>query len=151
AERLWQKALAFGCALLLGHSVMFGMSRGGMLAMVVTGVIAFLLIPKTWKHYLVLAVTVLIALRLAGAQVRERFVTMFAGSEERDASAESRLQLWAACVQVMQEHPAFGLGPDNWPVFAHKYGFTAGKEAHTLWLQVGAEMGVPGLAFLAGF
>src|SRR5262249_6340271 len=48
----------------------------------------------------------------------------------------------------MKQYPVFGLGPDNWFKWAKGYWGTE-KAAHTLWLHVGAEMGFPGLFFLA--
>ena len=151
SPRWWQQLLAFGCAALMGHSVLFAMSRGGMVAMVLTGAAAFALIRKTWRHYAVLTLAILLGLRLAGEEVRERFFTTFAGSRDRDASAESRLHLWRACVDVVDKNPFFGVGPDHWPLVANRYGFSRGKEAHTLWLQVAAETGLPGVALLIGF
>jgi len=44
--------------------------------------------------------------------------------------------------------PVLGVGPDHWPLIAARYGWPAGKEAHSLWLQIGAEMGFPGIALL---
>src|SRR5438874_367816 len=46
SEKWWQKGLALGAAALMGHAILFSFSRGGMLAVVVTGVVAFGLIPK---------------------------------------------------------------------------------------------------------
>ena len=40
AERWWQKLLAFGAALLMFHVVLISFSRGGMLGILITGVIA---------------------------------------------------------------------------------------------------------------
>jgi len=51
----------------------------------------------------------------------------------------------------MKKNPILGVGPDHWPLIAHKYGWKPGKEGHSLWLQTGAEMGFPGLCFLALF
>jgi putative inorganic carbon (HCO3(-)) transporter len=151
ASRLWQKLLAFGLAACSAHAVLFSLSRGGMLALIITGVLAFFMIPKQPKHYAIFLLAVLLGLRLAGPEVRERFSTTFAGAEERDASAGSRLALWADCWDCMVKHPVFGLGPDHWPLEAPEYGWPAGKEAHTLWLQIGAENGFPGLLLLLSF
>jgi probable O-glycosylation ligase (exosortase A-associated) len=151
AGRWWQKALAWVAAALMGHTVLFSFSRGGILGLILTGLVAFVLIPKQPKHYLVLALAILLGLRLAGPQVQERFGQSFgdtAGSME--ASAQSRLDLWAACLQSMQKQP-LGIGPDHWPLVAHEYGFTTGKHAHSLWLQLGAELGFPGLFCLLFF
>ena len=49
------------------------------------------------------------------------------------------------------EAPLLGAGPDHFPLIAEEFGWPRGKEAHSLWLQVGAEVGVPGLALLGLF
>src|SRR5262245_29831234 len=40
--RWWQRAICFLCAALMAHSVMFMYSRGGMVALLITGVVSFL-------------------------------------------------------------------------------------------------------------
>ncbi len=150
SERLWQKVLAFGLGLLMVHAILFSFSRGGMLALAVTGAASFLLIPKKVAHYVLFAAAVLIAVRLAGPEVVERFRTTFAEAEQRDDSADSRVQLWKACLDSMGKRP-LGVGPDNFGEYMPEYGFPRGKKAHSLWLQVGAELGVPGLTFLVLF
>jgi O-antigen ligase len=94
---------------------------------------------------------VLIILALSGQEVRQRFTSVFADKEERDKSAESRLDLWQANFKVMMQHPLFGIGPHQWPVVAEEYGFEKGKEGHSLWFQTGAELGIPGLVALLAF
>lgn len=148
---LWRKLLCFAAAGLMAHSVMFAFSRGGMLGLIVTGMVSFLIIPKKPKHYLMFALAVALALRLAGADVVDRFATTFADKKERDSSAQSRLDMWGNCLTVMAKYPVFGAGPDHFPLIAHEFGWPKGKEAHTLWLQIGAELGVPGLGFLVGY
>jgi putative inorganic carbon (HCO3(-)) transporter len=147
----WRKALALGLAALMAHVVLFSMSRGGMLALGCTGAVGFLLLPKQPKHYGIFLLGVLLVLRLAGPQVRERFSTTFAEQQERDASADSRVELWKACWRATLERPLTGLGPGHWPLSAHLYGFTPGKAAHTTWLLAGAELGLPGMAALLLF
>jgi putative inorganic carbon (HCO3(-)) transporter len=149
-RRWWPKGLAFAAALLMIHAILFSFSRGGMLSLVVTGLVGFLLVPKTWRHYLAFAALVLVAVRLAGPEVAARFRTVFASAEERDASAQSRLQLWAGCWDSMCKRPA-GVGPDHWILIAPEYGFPRGKNAHSLWLEVGASLGFPGLGCLLLF
>jgi O-antigen ligase len=151
SERWWQKAVAFGCAAVLCHAVLFSFSRGGMLAMILTAVAILLVMRPSLTHYALLGVGVVIGLQLAGAEVRDRFMTLFAGEGERDASAQSRIELWTALWDVIQKMPVFGAGPDHWPLMSDKYGFAKGKEGHSLWIQWAAEMGVPGLVFLALF
>lgn len=147
----WRKLLAFALAALMAHVPMFGMSRGGMLGLIVTGVVAFLLIPKRPRDYMAFALAVIIALRLAGPSVIARFSTTFADKSERDASAQSRLDLWAKCWQCMLDSPWVGIGPDHFPLVADQYGFTPGKRAHSVWFENGAQLGFPGVGFLMGF
>jgi probable O-glycosylation ligase (exosortase A-associated) len=145
------KALAFGSALLMAHVVMFSFSRGGMLALIITGVVGFMLTPRQPKHYAALALAILLAVRLAGPEVRDRFLTVFLDKGERDVSAQSRLDLWRDQADVLMKNPLFGCGPYNWRLIAQEYGWPEGKDGHSLWLQVGAEMGFPGLLLLASF
>jgi O-antigen ligase len=91
---------------------------------------------------------VLLAFYFAGPEVRARFLTVFGTGESRDASAQSRLDLWRDCLDVMSKRPLLGVGPDHWQLVVHEYGWPPGKLAHSLWLQIGAEIGIVGLLLL---
>jgi putative inorganic carbon (hco3(-)) transporter len=151
ARNLFAKMIAFSSAIMMAHIVLLSFSRGGMLALVVTGALGFLLTPRRPIHYAFLAASVLVILALSGPEVRQRFTSVFADKEERDKSAESRLDLWQANFKVMMQHPLFGIGPHHWPEVAEDYGFEKGKEGHSLWFQTGAELGIPGLLALLAF
>jgi probable O-glycosylation ligase (exosortase A-associated) len=155
APKWWQKLIAFGCAALVTHVVMFSYSRGGMLALIITGLVSLLLIvliPKKKPfHILAVFLGAAVGARLAGPKVLERFATVFSDPTQRDFSAQSRLLLWQNCWECMLRSPVFGLGPGHWPTVAHEFGWPPGKEAHSLWMQAGAENGFPGLAFLVLF
>ena len=152
APRLWQKAVALGLAALMGHAVLFSFSRGGMLAMIVAAFVVFLLIPKRPKHYLAFALAVMLALYLAGPEVRARFMLTFAKEDgQHEESAQGRIELWGDCWDVMKRRPVFGVGPNHWPLVAPEYGWPLGKEAHSLWMQTGAELGFAGLLLLVSF
>jgi O-antigen ligase len=133
------------------HTVLFSFSRGGMSALIVVGVLSFLLIPKQPKHYVIFLLAVLLGLRLAGPEVRNRFMSSFLPEEQLDSSAKSRLELWADCLESIRNRPVLGLGPDHWPLVAEEHGWLAGKHAHSLWFQIGTELGLPGLFFLLLF
>lgn len=150
-RRWWLKLLAFVSVLLMAHVILFAFSRGGMLGLIVVGFAGFCLIPRKPAHYLILAVVLALGLRLAGTEVRQEFMTVFAESEERDESAQSRLDLWSDAWDAMLRNPVLGLGPDHWPLVAAAYGWPEGKEVHSLWLQLGAELGFPGLLLLLAF
>ena len=151
APRLWQKGLAFACAGLIVHTVLLTFSRGGMVALAVTGLACFVVMPKRPLYIAALVASVLVTARFTGPQIVERFGTIFVQGDERDLSAASRLELWRDCFDAMQKRPLLGLGPGNWPRMASEYGWAEGKEAHSLWFQTGAELGVPGVGFLLLF
>jgi len=122
-----------------------------MLGLVITLLVSVFLVPKQLKHYAGLAFAVTIGMGLAGTEVREEFMTIFSGAAERDASAQSRVELWSACVDVIAENPVLGIGPDHFTKDVQVGDYEAGKEAHNLWLQIGAELGIPGLLLLVTF
>lgn len=152
SNKLWQKAVCLAGALLMAHSVMFAYSRGGMLALCVAGFVTFLIVPKRPLPVAAAIVALLIGYRLMGTEVTERFLMTFTDEEQRDDSAQSRLDMWKQCWTLMKENPVFGVGPDNWGDQARdRFGWPGRKEAHSLWMQTGAELGFPGLAMLLGF
>jgi O-antigen ligase len=152
SNKWWQKALAAVSCALLVNAIMFSFSRGGMLGLICTGLAAFILIPKKPFHYAIFTVGVLVALRLAGPESLERFYTTFADKEERDTSAESRLDLWKDCLTLAIESPLLGVGPRHFPHYAGvRFGWPYGKEAHSLWFQGMAELGFVGIGFLVAF
>ncbi|MCI0743379.1 MAG: O-antigen ligase family protein [Gemmataceae bacterium] len=151
APKHWQMGLAFLAAGLMAHAVLFSFSRGGMLALALSAGMAVFLIRLQFRHFAVLAVAVLLGLRLAGPEVQERFLSVFVNQEQRDESAQSRVELWKDCLDATAKRPMLGLGPAHWPLVAAEYGWPPGKEAHTLWLQIAAELGIPGVTFLLAF
>jgi len=151
SEKWWQKGVAAFSAAVMGHAILFSFSRGGMLGLIAMGVTIFAIMPKSPKQLGIFALTIVVVSLLAGPEVRARFASSFVNKEERDASAESRLELWSACWDTMLKNPLLGVGPDHMPLHMEEYGFKQGKEAHTLWLQIGAELGFAGMLFLISY
>ncbi len=152
SRTIWGKAVGVLAALLMAHSIMFAFSRGGMLGMCAVAIIMFFLVPKSPKNVLVAVLAVVIGYRLMGREVMEEFLSVFVDPEVRDTSAQSRLDLWGQCWTLMTEHPLLGVGPDNWGDYARdRFGWGTRKEAHSLWMQTGAELGFVGLGLLLSF
>jgi probable O-glycosylation ligase (exosortase A-associated) len=151
APKLWQKAVAAACIGFMVHAILFSFSRGGMLGLIIVVVSSFLLIPRRPIHYACLVLGAGLTFAAAGDEVGKRFMSAFAEEGERDESAESRLDMWKICVRVTGENPVLGLGPHHFPVHATTFGLKPNKEAHTTWLQLAAELGVPGVTFLLAF
>lgn len=142
--------VALAATLLLAHAILFSYSRGGMLALAIAGLTSFWLLPKRPQYLLMFAVAAAVVIRLAGPLVVERFSTAFATDAARDDSAQSRLILWGICWQLMLQQP-LGVGADQFGYVVEAYGFPRGKLAHSLWMQVGAEVGFCGLGCLAAY
>lgn len=148
AKKWSERLLAAGSAALILHTTLLTFSRGAMVGLLAVGATAFVIMPKRPKYMGALLVVGLIALRLTGPQLMARYSTTMAESEERDGSAESRIDLWRDCLKLTMENPVFGIGPGNFPVVAASLGWTAGKQAHSVWMQQAAETGVPGVLLL---
>jgi O-antigen ligase len=142
------RGAAFAAAALMAHVILFSMSRGGMLAMGVTGLVSFILIPKRPIYFAFVVIGALLVLRLAGPEVVQEFTTIFAADEERDASAESRITLTKDAIDCMLRHPVLGCGLENWGNIAPEYGWNKGKRVHNTWAEAGASLGVPGLLLI---
>jgi O-antigen ligase len=173
SKALWQKLLAWFMAACMAHAVMFSFSRGAMLGMIMCGLVSFIIMPKTRATYWTFALAMLVGLRMAGPEVLKRFSTAFGKANETDvpgqlsrqlfevaggksskdtildSSAALRLKNWKACLDSMRQNP-LGIGPRHWPFECKKYDIPK-MEAHSNWLQTGAELGIPGLALLLVF
>jgi probable O-glycosylation ligase (exosortase A-associated) len=143
SRKWWGRLAAFGAAAVMAHMIMFSRSRGGMLALIISGLAIIYMMPKQPRHYLMLVVALLIGARMAGPSVWERFSTTFASKEVRDVAAEGRLQFWRGMKEAIVEHPVVGVGPGHWPLVTTRYGIEAGKSGHSTWLQTAAEFGLP--------
>lgn len=148
SERYWQKAILAGCAAFMLHAILFSFSRGAMLATGVGFAISFFLVKKSPAHYGMFAIGVLAVVLLAGPEVQARFSRIFEKQKtgEREASAQSRLDMWKDCFAVFKEKPVFGVGPDHWPIYARRRGWDSTTEAHNLWVQTAVETGTPGIS-----
>ena len=151
SPRWWMKGIAVASAAVIVHTVLLSFSRGGLLALIVTAFVAVLVVPKRPTYLAGVLLAAVITFRFVGPQVIERFESAFVEAEERDSSAQSRVELWQDAWEVIESYPITGVGPGNWPVVVSRFGWPAGKQAHSLWLQTGAEIGIPGLAFLLLF
>lgn len=151
ARTWWEKLAATGCGLLIVSTLVLTYSRGGLLGLGIVGIGAFFMIPKRPTYVILMLLGAIGTARLIGPEVRARFATVFAEEQDRDASAQSRVELWKACLDVASKNPLTGIGPRNFPAVAHEYGFTRGKEAHSTWMQGAAEMGFVGIGLLISF
>ena len=152
SSRTWVlRGLAALAAALILHTTLLTFSRGAMIGLLAIAVAAFVIMPKRPRHLGALALTIAVTLWFTGPELWDRYATAFAPAAERDASAESRVDLWRDCLKVIDQYPIFGVGPANWRVVAANYGWSEGKSAHSVWMETAAEVGVPGSLLLLAF
>jgi O-antigen ligase len=151
ARRWWERVVAAAVTVLILHATLLTFSRGAFLGLIAVGITAIVIMPKRPKYLGTVLAAAIITASLTGPELSARFKTTFAESENRDASAESRLELWRDCLTVAISRPFFGVGPQNWPIIAKDYGWPDGKHAHSVWMQAAAELGFPGVLALFFF
>jgi hypothetical protein len=110
-QNFFLKGLAFTLTGLQAHVILFSDSRGGMMGLLVTGLVIFLLIPKTPKHYFAAIVAILIIYRLAGPQTQARFMSSFAGKDERDPPPQVASSSGGRAGTACSSAPSWGSGP----------------------------------------
>lgn len=129
------------------NAVVLTRSRGAVVGLAVGSVAALLLAPgKHRKKILVgLAVAVAGGLYLVDRGFVERAQTITASEEERDRSAQSRIEIWEGGVEMLLANP-LGVGPDNFRKAIGHYSLqNPDRDAHNTFVRCAGELGFPGI------
>jgi probable O-glycosylation ligase (exosortase A-associated) len=148
--RWWRPLAASGAVLLLVTQVLTG-SRGALLGLLAA--LGWL----WWTSRLRLALLFVgLPVLVAGYfalpdQYKQRYASIT--HNEMDESSQGRIRAWTAGLHMVVDRPLFGVGIHCFGI-AHATGFSAGRkswlEAHNLYIQVLAELGLVGaVAFFA--
>ena len=133
-------------AALTTNAIFILASRGAMLGLAASTTALLWLMPKSRQTLTVVGLAFLGGATLAGPSVVKEFSTIFADEEDRDASAESRFDLWSVGVSLTAENPALGVGPDAGKyAVAQRYPSAVGrrKSLHNLPLEISTSCGLP--------
>lgn len=147
----------------LGAAFVWAGSRGGFLALLGVGLFLLVRYRAVAVRWRVAGVGVLAAVvfLIASDQYWQQMGTLLEPAEDYNTTAETgRIQVWERGLEYMLDRPLFGVGPNNFAVaegllsplaVRQQYGFGVRWTApHNSLIQVGAEMGLPGLLlFLA--
>jgi O-antigen ligase len=139
-------------------------SRGGLLALF--AVVAYVLvryssIPKRWRIGS-LAIITLLAVGTASESYWTRMATILSPKDDYNLTGEEgRIQIWRRGMGYMLANPVVGVGAGNFSTAEGTISPLARRRErgrgvrwaapHNTYLQVGAELGIPGLVIFGGF
>ncbi|HEV2752163.1 MAG TPA: O-antigen ligase family protein [Gemmatimonadales bacterium] len=160
---LWRRLVSAGALVALLVGFIWTGSRGGFLALL--GVGAFLLLRYTairarWR-ILITSVLALLFAATASDKYWESMRTMLQPKDDYNLTDDAgRVQVWKRGLGYMMQHPVFGVGAGNFPTAEGTLSPLAANAdvgrpvkwsvAHNSFLQIGAELGLPGLIFFLG-
>jgi O-antigen ligase len=140
--------------------VVLSFSRGGAVGLVAL-VIALMVLRMVRLRYVLISVLGLAVILVVLPQYFDRVTSLLAASglgsdaptSAVDNSLLSRLTETLAAALVIVDHPVIGVGPGMFPFFYEEYAQVVGilirndaeRQAHNLYLGVGAEIGILGL------
>jgi O-antigen ligase len=124
--------------------------RGPVVALVIA--IGLLCLWKRWFKFLGLGVIVL----LVGIVMAPRHVIIHKDAEGKEQSVVERFELWKRALDVIDTKPWLGTGINTYDVAHEKYDTrqnwrVRGYYAHNGYLQLTAEIGIPGILFFLIF
>lgn len=161
--RRWRASLAHGAiCLLLAVALVLTYSRGAWLGLLMIIPVALIVLhPPSWKAALwrcavlaaLTALSVVVLTRGAVPVSSAQGVIGRAASliDAEDTSVQGRLNFWRSGIAIFLDHPLIGTGPGTFGAVHAAYQrdvrFYA-KDAHNLYIQTAAEMGLVGIAAL---
>lgn len=140
--------LMLAITLMLGGILVTG-SRGGFLGLLTIAVLILIKSRAQARKYALAAVAAgaMLFAFAAPASYWNRINTIFNYEADYNLTERSgRVEVWKTGVRIFAEHPLLGVGIACFPVAHSKYSETRAEIApHNSFLQVGAELGLPGL------
>jgi putative inorganic carbon (hco3(-)) transporter len=132
------------------NGIVLTRSRGAFLAAGCAALAALLFVPR--KHRLLVVAGLIVAAvgayRLMDDQFLTRMSSITRSDEERDRSAQSRLEIWSGGMRMMWANP-LGVGAGNYVQSIGRYDpRNPDRDAHNTFVRCAGEIGLPGLLLL---
>jgi probable O-glycosylation ligase (exosortase A-associated) len=124
-------------------------SRGAFLGLLVVTTLLFLKTRTKILAIILLAAAIPLAMSTLPEKWFGRMETI--QTYEKDSSAMGRLEAWGVAYEMGKDRPLLGFGfrPFSKETF-QRYGYSGGRDAHSIFFQVLAEHGFTGLILYAG-
>ncbi len=162
--KVWQRLIALPCAAIFMLAIARSGSRGGFLglvAVVLFLMVGFRAIPARTRIGAVVGIGLLLIL-VAGPKYWALMGSILTPEQDYNTSAESgRMLVWERGIGYMAGHPITGVGANAFSVAEGTISEIAGRQlegqgvkwsaAHNSFVQIGAELGIPGLCVFTLF
>lgn len=146
----WERLFCFGCVFVTLPAIMVAASRGGFIGLMVAAVFVVLRSKQRGRNLILVSFGLLVVLVLSPSSPLQRLLHPTASDVE---STDTRLELWHAGWKMVKAHPIMGVGLGNFKAEVASYaapGLDLNNIAHNTYVEMAAELGVPGLLmFLA--
>jgi putative inorganic carbon (hco3(-)) transporter len=145
----WLRGLGLVAAVYAVNAIILCRARSAFLGAIAAAICALVYVPRRYRRW----VTCMLVLGACGGVVlsdnwfRERMVTILNSAEERDKSAASRLEIWAAAWEMIKDNP-LGVGIGQFSKQIGRYADNPeirGRDAHNTFVLCAGELGLPGL------
>ena len=151
--RRWAKITLRCVIVLTAIAVPFTYSRGGVLGLLVVLALLFVSARGRWILLPICAAALIAFISFAPQQWTERMETM--RTYESDESAQLRFMSWDVAYRIARDHPLTGGGfrvlthREIYDRYLPEYPRAFGHDAHSIYFNLLAEHGWPGLAIFA--
>lgn len=151
-KKLWQRAVLAGSVAASAVGIVLPASRGALIAFLVAAVVQAV---RSGPVRVIVLVALGIGLSLGAPDFFRARVTETWNAVRGDASLSEafneesggRLDIWKAVIEVIERHPIVGVGYGQLSTaMVQSYGHS--RAGHNLYLEVTAEMGIPGIVLL---
>jgi putative inorganic carbon (hco3(-)) transporter len=144
------KAFCLAAGVFACNGIVLTRSRGGFLAAGCAVAAVFLFVPRKYRVFVVfgLVVAAIGGYKLMDEQFLTRMSSITRAEEQRDRSAQSRLEIWAGGMRMMWANP-LGVGAGNYMQSIGRYDpRNPNRDAHNTFVRCAGEIGLPGLLVL---
>ena len=152
-ERVWsRKALYLVVTLLCAVGTVLTTSRGGFVGLVAVLFVLWLFNRRKIAALVLVGIMGLAVYEVAPSSYWDHVSTI---QNTQEGTAKGRLDSWMAAWRMFEDKP-FGVGPGQFAIHFPEYQGDAfgahnmwGREAHSLWFTLLAELGIPGAILFA--
>jgi len=151
----WQRLYCLGCLAITLAAVLFSASRGGFLGLVAACIFFLLKSEQRVRNFILVCMTIaVLSLPMQISPVQR----LLHPTHSDDDAQQTRLAVWSGGLKMIEDHPIFGVGLDNYRIATQNYvnygdipaGETGTRVAHNSYLEIAAEMGLPALFIFLG-